>query len=525
MKIHETRLPPGFTRPNLFRRAGGSVLGALLCAGAPSPAWTQDAPPLAVSPLSTEAQVERLTRAMSLVEAQMEANQKQLQELRQQLNALQRQMAVEKGSPAPPNDNEAEATAAALNAATAATSLDEMRERQAIAEAQLATHDVSKVETESKYPLKISGLLLFNGFVNTRQMDMPAAPAYAIQGPGSTGFSARQTVLGFDARGPHILGASSRADLRVDFFGNAAPSNYTGWGALRLRTAHAELDWKNTQAFFELDRTILEPYAPSSLVAVAQPELAWAGNLWNWSPQVGVSHDFALSDTSRVKIQGALLDTFDPQPPGITSTTTVTQTERSRWPGTEARIALQKGLKDGTAEVGAGGYFSPHRSAAGDTFDAWAGTADLHLPMTRHFDFLANAYRGQALDGLGAAGYVNYYYYFDAYPYRSAHALDDVGGWAQVKARAGQRVEFNTGFGIDNPFAKEVETAAAYIATTQQGNAYVGLARNRSVYSNAIWSPSAYLQFSLEYRRFWSTYASGPAVTSDSIGLGAGYKF
>jgi hypothetical protein len=54
---------------------------------------------------------------------------------------------------------------------------------------------------------------------------------------------------------------------------------------------------------------------------------------------------------------------------------------------------------------------------------------------------------------------------------------------------------------------------------------YSGLARNRSVFSNVIFSPSAYLLFSLEYRRMWTNYNSGPTDFSDVIGIAAGYKF
>jgi uncharacterized coiled-coil protein SlyX len=475
---------------------------------------------------NSEQAIERLTEAVAQAQEKMQAYQKQLMELQQQLTALRQQMIAEKS--APPASQEPAITATGSTEATpeSQATLGEIRERQAIEESQIATHDVSKVETESKYPLKVTGLLLFNGFVNTRQVDVSASPAYAAPGPGSTGLSLRQTVLGLDARGPQWFNAASHADLRVDFFADAAQSNYAASGVLRLRTAHATLDWQNTEAFVELDRSILAPNQPSSLVAVAQPELAWAGNLWNWNPQIGVSHQFAVSDASRIKAQAALIDTYDPQLPGATSISSVTQTERSRWPGTEVRIAFQHGKSGGGPEIGAGGYFSPHRTADGNRFDAWAGTMDMRLPLGKYFEVTTNAYRGQALAGLGAGGYVNYY---DLYSGSTeiAHALDDVGGWAQFKARAGQRVEMNVGFGTDNPFANEIH--AALLSTNgsseTSSSSYPGLARNRSFFSNVIYSPSAYLLFSLEYKRLWTNYAAGPTYFSDSIGIGAGYKF
>jgi uncharacterized coiled-coil protein SlyX len=475
------------------------------------------------APGTMEQRVEALTAAVTQAQAQMEAYQKQIADLRLQLAALKEQMAAEKGTPPPPTQAEASNPNQAAEASPAApATLDEIREKQSIEESQIATHEVSKVETESKYPLKVSGLLLLNGFVNTRQVDVSAAPAYAIPGSGSTGLSVRQTVLGLDARGPHLFSATSRADLRADFFAGSTLSNYAAAGVLRLRTAHAALDWKNAEAFFALDRSILEPNEPSSLVAIGQPELAWAGNLWAWNPQIGVSHKFALSDASRIKAEAALIDTSDPPLPAAMNTNTppVTETERSRWPGTEARIAFEHGATGVGAVLGVGGYFSPHRTGDGSTFDAWAGTMDLRLPLSKYFEMTANAYRGQALAGLGGGGYVNYVELYEG-SNEYASALDDVGGWAQLKARAGQRLEMNAGLGSDNPFAKEIQAALA----VPGGGSYYGLARNRAVYSNVIYSPSAYLLFSLEYRRLWTNYSTGPTNFSDVIGIGAGYRF
>ncbi|MFY9853000.1 MAG: hypothetical protein WAK26_03875, partial [Terracidiphilus sp.] len=478
-------------------------------------ACAQSEPKLDSTPGKLEQKVERLTAAMAQAQAQIEADQKQLLELRLQLIELQREMAEEKTAPPATKAETAKSCTVQASSCVSAT-LNEIKEQQAIEGSQIATLDMTKVETESKYPLKVSGLILFNGFVNTRQVDIAASPAYALPGSGSTGLSLRQTVLGLDARGPHLFGATSHADLRVDFFAYAAQSSYASSGVLRMRTAHAEFNWQNTEAFVELDRAILEPNAPSSLVAVGQPELAWAGNLWSWNPQAGVSHQFVLSDASRIKAQAALIDTSDPQPPGYASAPApATQTELSRWPGTEARIAFQHGENGIGPEIGVGGYFSPHRTLEGDRFDAWAGTVDLRLPLTRHFEITTNAYRGQALAGLGGGGYVNYLYqYFGST--EVARALSDAGGWTQLKARAGKRVEMNTGYGIDNPFAKEIQAAAL---------SYPELARNRSFFSNAIFSPSAYLLFSLEYKRLWSNYNTGPTNFSDVIGIGAGYRF
>jgi hypothetical protein len=435
---------------------------------------------------------------------------------------LQDQVAAEKGTVVAPSaaaPNPATSSTSASNAS--ASALEEIRERQAMQESQIATHEQTKVETESKYPLKVSGLLLFNGFVNTRQVDVSAAPTYAMPGGGSTGLSLRQTVLGLDARGPHLFGATSQADVRVDFFASAVQSSYAASGVLRLRTAHAGLKWRNTEAFVQQDRSFLAPNTPSSLVAVAQPEFAWSGNLWNWTPQIGLSREIGLRGSTRLKIEGGLIDAPDPQlPVSILNTATISRAERSRWPGSEARIAFASGDADTGPIIGMSGYFSPHETGDGKRFDAWAGSMDLRLPISRHFELMTNAYRGAALGGLGGGGYVDYVHLF-AGAAETVRALDDVGGWTQLKSKVGERLEFNGGYGIDNPFASEIHTST----TIPEYSIYPGLVRNRSTFGNVIYSPSTYLLFSLEYRRFWTNYATGTANTSDVIGIGAGYRF
>jgi hypothetical protein len=510
-----------------------ATLLLLLSCGWPTFAQTEAAKQ--ATPETTEEKLKRLSTAIEQAQAALLANQKLLVDLKQELDAMQKQVAAE-GSARPvlngdasPASNEAskmtdaaQATDASPSVSTTSTAtLDEVRERQAIDESQIATHELTKVETQSKYPLTVSGLVLFNAFVNTRQVDVPASPAYTLPGSGSTGLSLRQTVLGLDARGPHLWGATSHADLRLDFFASGVKSNYATGGILRLRTAHATLDWKDTQAFIELDRSILEPESPTSLLTVGQPELAWAGNLWTWNPQVGISHQFSVGNTARIETQAALIDVQDPRlPNSASSTSPVTQSELSRWPGTEGRIAFLSGAKDVGFEFGVGGYFSPHRTADKETFNSWAGTADLRLQILRHFELVAGAYRGQGLGGLGGGGYVDYLYGYDGSK-EIAKALDDSGGWAQFKARAGQRWEWNAGYGIDNPFAKEIDLS---IAAPGNGS-YAGLAKNRSYFGNVIYSPSKYLLFSLEYRRLWSSYAGGATIPGDVIGIGAGYKF
>lgn len=475
------------------------------------------------------AQMQNLSSAIAHTQAQLDESQRELDEMRKELADLKMQVADGSSTVEPTGAPAAQDSSSAIEENTAA--IDDLRQREAVDESKIATHEQDKVESESKYPVKITGLLLLNGFVNTSAVNSAATPTVAAPGPGSTGASARQTVLGIDAVGPHLFGAASRADLRIDFAGNTQPGGGTAYNSnqalLRLRTIHAALDWSRTEAYFSLDRPLINPDTPASLTAVAEPALAWSGNLWTWNPQLGVRQQLRLTGTRDATLEAALIDVQDaPLSPAALIASSPTPTisssgEQSRWPGVEARIALLgTGANDGRNHVGVGGFFAPHRSSLGSSFDSWAATLDARFFLPARLQFTGNAYRGLALGGLGGGGYKDFaykesltsgQYYF--------LPLDDVGGWAELKEKFSERLEANAAVGIDNAFSHELLRYAT------SGSFYQNLARNRTYTGNVIYSPSAYLLFSLEFRHIESAPILGSPAGSNVIGLGAGYKF
>ena len=208
--------------------------------------------------IDVASQIKELTESITRVQNQINESQRQLDQMRVKLNTLEQTAAAKSGT----------AGASEPPSQPARPSLADLQERQDMQANQLATLQQMKVESDSKYPVTISGLLLFNGFVNSTRVDMAATPTSALFGSGSSGLSMRQTVLGIDARGPHLFGAKSYADIRVDFDGDPVgysdtyPGSYNANATLlRLRTAHAGLDWKRTGISFALDRPILSPDA------------------------------------------------------------------------------------------------------------------------------------------------------------------------------------------------------------------------------------------------------------------------
>lgn len=479
--------------------------------------------------------IQQLTDAMTRTQEQLTESQRQLEEMKQQLIELQREMSP--GQPVSASPPAASAEQPSLPSAEAVSesmqaAIQDLRERQAVAESQIATHDQDKIESESKYPVRISGLLLINGFINRGAVDVPATPSVAIPGSGSTGASVRQTMLGIDAQGPRLLGARSYADLHVDFYGTSASSasaaGYSSysWAVLRLRTLRAALAWKQAEAFFALDRPLISPETPTSLTAVAEPPLAWSGNLWTWNPQLGVTADVGRFGSRQVQLQTALIDTSDaplaPYEPAPNPTPVPpSAAEQSSRPGVQARIAaLGTPRERDRNHLGAGGYFAPHQSSLGRSYDSWAATLDARL-LLPHLQLTGSSYRGRALGGLGGGAFKDFAYAPNpntgGYYFRP---LDDVGGWAQLKQTVNERLEFNEAAGMDNVFAGQLRRYFVPGASMLQN-----LARNRTYTGNVIYSPSAYLLFSLEFRRIESAPVTGATASSNIFGAAAGYKF
>jgi len=219
-------------------------------------------------------------------------------------------------------------------------------------------------------------------------------------------------------------------------------------------------------------------------------------------------------------MEAALIDVADPALIGTVTTANESLAERSRWPGSEARLALSRGNAEVSREIGIGGYFSPHETVSGRRFNAWAATIDYRSLLPWRMEWSGSLYRGQALGGLGG-GTKDYVYTLKGTEY-FLRPLDDAGGWTQMKKRIGEQLEFNAAFGMDNVFASELRPYA--IASGSSYN-YENFARNRTFFTNIIYAPSAYLLFSLEYRRIMTAPAIGPGESGNIFGIAAGYKF
>jgi hypothetical protein len=385
--------------------------------------------------------------------------------------------------------------------------LGRLEEDQQVLEGKLDTQYQTKVESASKYRVRLSGIVLFNLFGNSGNVDNEDVPTWATPpGPqpnftGSVGGTLRQSIIGLEAFGPDWMGAHTSAFLNFDF-GGGFPAVYNGVnaGIAALRTGGVRLDWKDTSVFAGQDPLFIAPLSPTSFASLLVPPLSSAGNLWVWTPQVRIEHRFALSGDSKITLQGGFLDPVTGEPPdGFTEWyRSPTAGELSRQPAYAAHVAYSHPFYGQTFTVGAGGFYSRQNYGFDRNVNAWAGMLDANLPLGKKFALSAAAYRGAALGGLGAAlGRSVTWNGPLADPATDVNPINTVGGWTQLKYRVTSRLEVNGAWGMDNPFAADIR----YFGLRSQSYGPTFITGNRAAFGNVIFRPRSDLVFSAEYRR------------------------
>ena len=469
-------------------------------------------PPVAESEFNRH--LDELTSKLDSMRQQLVESQNQMEELRNELRSLREQLA-----------EKSQSDAAARDADSLRASVTQLREETDLLQAQVKQHDQTKVETSSKYPLRLSGALLVTSIFNSGNADnfnLPIVAAAKVPSTprGSLSETASQTMLGLDASGPHLWGAKSYADLNADFWSGTASNSYTSAaGAFRLRTLHARLEWPTRTLGVALDRPLISPWQPTSWITLAEPALAWSGNLWAWSPQLVFKQDAILHYFNFG------IGLIDPPAPssytqGQTSQTSPlpSPSERSRQPGYESRIGFASSWRDHPINFGAGGYYSRQSYAYGHQVDAWAGSADWDLVFSGAFRFSGELYRGKAIGGLGGGAFKDY---VSSSVENYLDGLNAAGGWAQAKVTFLSSLEANVSAGLDNAYASDLRDSDQ---ATQPGY-YADLARNQTVIANLVYRPKSYLLLSTEFRQINSRSIAGRAWQDRVFGVATGYIF
>ena len=472
------------------------------CLPLPMATQTQEAAPPDVTRLSQEL---RDTQA-ALAEAQQ-----QIKELRRDLDEVRHQVAgtsqTNQNSSATPTTAQADQDPAFLAA-------------------KIAEIHQDKVESSSKYPVKVSGLILFNSYLNAGSVTAADVPILVFpRAPGSPngsiGATLSQTILGVEVKGPTLFGAQSSADAAIDFAGGSPTTQYgVTAGLLRLRTANAHLHWTNTTFTVGQDAPFFSPLSPTSYASVEQPGLSWAGNLWVWTPQAVLEHRLAVSADSAVVLQGGLLDPLTEEIPAFQGRTP-TAGEVTRVPAIAGRLAFERRSENHPLTIGIAGYRARQRYESLPQVTSWTFNTDFKAGITRFAEISGEGYKGQAAGGLGGGIWSSVIFPEPSSPHSAVHPLQSAGGWTQLKLKPLPIFEINGALGQDENFASGLR----FFAVPFGVSGFPALQKNQAQFVNFIYKPRASLLFALEYRHLRTTMAGGESASGDQVNVAAGVHF
>jgi hypothetical protein len=532
-----------------IRRFSPGILGCVLLCCSPATFGQTQATGTAATQSTAEIadKIEQLTRSLDQTQVELAQSRTEIQELRAALKQV-----LEKINPGangvnglaasagvqPSDQTAATATVTAGGQQASATVADQSKP----APAQISQDDWDilterveeqrqvKVESMSRYRVKLSGLALFTAFANFGQVDNTNLPSIALApipgySAGSVGASVRQSIIGLTGYGPTLFGAHTSADLQMDFFGGV-PTSYGGSssGLAELRLARFRMDWRRTSVIAGLDYPFFAPNLPTSYMTVVVPGFASAGKMWSWTPTIRAEHRFDGA-FSAFKVEAGFLDpsSYSYYAPN-TNIRITSPTENSRQPTYATRVSASTSSEDRPATIGFAAVYSPQRFVGGYDVSGWAGTMDWRFPLIRRTELSGEFFTGRGIDGFGGLP-LSPLRPSDAIYYASVTApqlgsMGVIGGWTQFKYRLDSRNEFNVAAGTGGRNSGDLRNAAltdSFLLSVP--------ARNQMLFANYIFKPRSDLIFSVEYRRLRTYDVNGPSDSANQLGLAVGFLF
>lgn len=390
----------------------------------------------------------------------------------------------------------------ALRSQIAATSAPPLpvAERQTVSEHRIEELAQTKVETSQRFPVKLTGTLLFNAFANTAFNGGAQNPTVAAlnAGPVNSAASFRQTVLGLTFDGPRtFLGGNVSGSVYMDFFaGGSGSLNHL----LRLRLATLQVDWTHTTFAVGQDKPLVSRREPNSLAQVGVSPLTGSGNPWLWQPQARLEQRFSFTDKTTLKAEGGIFQTAETagQPTNVAS-----QISASR-PSLETRIGIRHNAGDDrTIEIAGVAHWSTSHVAGNSVASRLYGIDWLYKPV-RQIEITGLAFRGQNFANLGALGGIRL-------QGNRAFAVHGSGGWAQFRYLATPKLTFDLYGGIQDDRNRDLDAGR--------------IGRNRYVAANAMYllAPNVIAAFEVGQNR--TNYLGIGDRLNNHYDLALGYLF
>jgi hypothetical protein len=212
--------------------------------------------------------------------------------------------------------------------------------------------------------------------------------------------------------------------------------------------------------------------SPLNADTVNYSVLWWAGNLGYRRPQIRLTKDFQLTQTSALKVEVAAVRVIghsaeSSSSPVALSSTSATGTQ-SEAPGVQGRVSYSRPiLTEKAMEIGLGAAYGNEVDGTNKNLQQSAVAVDLYFPILSNLVFKGEVYSGKNLDTLN--GGIGQGVLKDTTQIRSVGAE---GGWAELAYDYSDRWNFNIGAGSDHAHDGDLASGGRLSNTTFFGNAF-----------------------------------------------------
>jgi len=310
-----------------------------------------------------------------------------------------------------------------------------LEERVAVAEQRTQDLSQTKVEAGQRLPVTLTGMVLFNAFLNGRANGGFQAPLVAsLSDNVSRGAaSLSQSIIGMRFQGPRVLGGGQvKGSFDMDLWGGTASSlNHL----VRLRVATVRVDWKNSSIMVGQDKPIVAQRDPDSLSQVAFSPLTSAGNLWLWQPQVRFEQRFTLGENAGIRAQAGVYQTSEPLASAGPEYQATLATAR---PALQGRFELWRKFASGARVEIAPGFHTSQTHVDNVSIPSRLFTIDWLIQPVAKFQLTGTFFHGRNAAGLGGLRQGFTFVNDDRFT-----AIRASGGWTQLTYLATNRLTFN----------------------------------------------------------------------------------
>lgn len=385
----------------------------------------------------------------------------------------------------------------------AAPPAPDVTERLDVQEARTAELAQTKVDASQKFPVSLTGMLLFNAFENGKYGGGSEYPVSAALTPSAADSSAtfRQTILGLKFNGPDLPGdGKASGTLYMDFWGGTSSA---GNNLFRVRTATVDLTWGDTTVSVGQDKPIVAPREPVTLAQVGLAPLSSAGNLWLWQPQVAIGQRVNFGEDSGVQALAGVYETSESYP--INGAAAFTNSLEKARPAYEGRLNFFKGSEKRRVEIAPGVSLSTSH-VAGTSVASHLATVDWLARPVAAVEFTGAFFHGEDAAGLGALRQG-----FTVLNNGSVLPVHTNGGWAQIALIATPRLSFHLYGG------EESDQSAGFLA----GN----ISRNLTYAGNLMYKLAPNIVAALEIAQNRTDYVVSGQRLNNHYDLALGYMF